>query len=92
MAAVGSGEPKAGQSATANRIHGDLTQIQHVAGDVNVYTTPAPALVAGQIVEGDIPQQPRAFQERAELLARLHERVASDTVRRWSTRSPAPQA
>ncbi|WP_202609489.1 tetratricopeptide repeat protein [Herbidospora solisilvae] len=28
-----------------------------------------------QIVEGDIPQQPRAFQERADLLVRLHERV-----------------
>ncbi|WP_063765590.1 tetratricopeptide repeat protein [Herbidospora cretacea] len=30
---------------------------------------------AMQIIEGDIPQQPRAFQERADLLERLHERV-----------------
>ncbi|WP_062437207.1 tetratricopeptide repeat protein [Herbidospora daliensis] len=28
-----------------------------------------------QIVEGEIPQQPLAFQERADLLERLHERV-----------------
>lgn len=38
----------------------------------NLPPLPAPAR---QIVEGDIPQRPRAFQERSDLLARLHERV-----------------
>ncbi|SFL09118.1 Tetratricopeptide (TPR) repeat [Streptosporangium canum] len=36
---------------------------------------PLPASPIRQIVEGDVPQRPRAFQERAGLLARLHERV-----------------
>ncbi|MET8049732.1 tetratricopeptide repeat protein [Streptosporangium sp. NPDC005286] len=36
---------------------------------------PLPAAPIRQIVEGDVPQRPRAFQERADLLARLHERV-----------------
>ncbi|NAS20074.1 tetratricopeptide repeat protein [Herbidospora sp. NEAU-GS84] len=74
MEGIGSGEPKAGQSAVSSRIHGDLTQIGNVTGDVVINNHP-PASVAEQIVEGDIPQQPRAFQERADLLARLHERV-----------------
>ncbi|NAS20076.1 tetratricopeptide repeat protein [Herbidospora sp. NEAU-GS84] len=74
MEGIGSNEPKGGQSAVSSRIHGDLTQIGHVAGDV-VINNPVPHSVPEQIVEGDIPQQPRAFQERADLLARLHERV-----------------
>ncbi|WP_066376498.1 tetratricopeptide repeat protein [Herbidospora mongoliensis] len=79
MAADGSSEPKAGQSVVSSRIHGDLTQIGHVAGDVVINNHPLSPVVE-QIVEGDIPQQPRAFQERADLLERLHERVVGQGV------------
>ncbi|NAS20084.1 tetratricopeptide repeat protein [Herbidospora sp. NEAU-GS84] len=42
--------------------------------EMNFHLPPLPP-PARQIVEGDIPQQPRAFQERGDLLERLHRRV-----------------
>ncbi|WP_343971395.1 tetratricopeptide repeat protein [Streptosporangium amethystogenes] len=59
-------------------MHHDLIQIAHVRGNVTVTqtTSDSGASAREQVVEGDIPAQPVAFQVRTDLLARLHTQVA----------------
>ncbi len=59
---------------TNTTVYGNLVQIQ-TAANVTIGTAEPPP-VREQIVEGDIPQQPRAFQLREDLLERLHERIS----------------
>ncbi|WP_214414688.1 tetratricopeptide repeat protein [Sphaerisporangium fuscum] len=68
------------QSVTDTRVYGHLVQISQVEGNVTIRlgdTAAASGREAEQIVEGDIPQQPRGFQLRQELLERLHGQVAA---------------
>ncbi|WP_344951718.1 tetratricopeptide repeat protein [Sphaerisporangium flaviroseum] len=65
---------------TRTQVYGHLVQINQVEGNVTVrlgQMDPAPERDVQQIIEGDIPQQPRGFQLREELLERLHGQVAA---------------
>ncbi|MFI6513824.1 hypothetical protein ACIBCT_40020 [Streptosporangium sp. NPDC050855] len=68
------------QSVTNSVIFGDLIQIAHVGGNVNLTLLPSER---GQIVVGDIPEQPLGFLLREGLLERVHIRAgaAGATVR-----------
>ncbi|WP_066360716.1 tetratricopeptide repeat protein [Herbidospora mongoliensis] len=76
-APAGQDEPDQGPAgstrmeATASG-QGRINQAGHNQFIFNLPPLPAPAR---QIVEGDIPQRPRAFQQRGDLLARLHGQV-----------------
>ncbi len=52
----------------------DDGQIYQASHDQFIFNLPPLPSPARQIVEGYIPQQPRAFQKRADLLERLHRR------------------
>lgn len=71
------GEGGPTQWVSGSTVARDLIQIAHVAGNVTIGQTEQQLAVAGQIVEGDIPQQPRGFQPREDLLERLHGQVAA---------------
>jgi hypothetical protein len=70
-----SDDPRVRQDAAARRdayvAARDLTVIHHHAPQAGPVTAPGPAVVSGQVVVGDIPQQPPGFQPRTELLAEL---------------------
>ncbi|MFK0288062.1 FxSxx-COOH system tetratricopeptide repeat protein [Streptomyces sp. NPDC090499] len=55
----------------------NLIQVDRVTGNVTI-NVPEPPPVQAQLIEGDIPQKPRGFQPRGDLLQQLHEQVSDD--------------
>lgn len=67
------------QSVTETQVYGHLVQISEVEGNVTVRLGQAvfeSEQGVEQIVEGEIPQQPRGFQLREDMLQRLDDQVA----------------
>ncbi|MFC4529227.1 FxSxx-COOH system tetratricopeptide repeat protein [Sphaerisporangium dianthi] len=68
------------QSVVDTQVYGHLLQISQVEGNVTVRLGETASVLERdlqQIIEGDIPQQPRGFQLRRQLLERLHNQVAA---------------